>query len=488
MPVCPACHADLPETFRDGAEPLTQCPFCGVGLHVVEHEEPPLEAPGMVEPAAATLPPLPPQSSIEVIEDAPDRLVIHLPPGGAGAKGLGCFALFWNGFMCLFTPPWFLAGNQGAPLLFLVPFLTLFWAIGLGLAYFWLRMKYTRTYLLVEPERIVIQTQWLGRRKMDEAALTKTSRARLVESYSVNDVPVHAIHVVGEGRTIKFGTYLSEPEKQWVCDAIHRFLGPTEEPPSGAIPRFCWSCGAALDAAAMARTGRSGGNVCPHCGETLPAEAVAPLAAPLPIPEVTPAEIPPESGIHILRDDVERLEFWLPLVPAGKISRAVVLIAGLVGLIWTGATVASLVQEALRGPGQAGGGFWVFEMLFQLLFVIPGLGLMGVACAVRFARITVRIAPDWLTVRYHWGPFGGGRKLPTSAIDAVRLVPNSELGERKPNRPSSLLPAPDELLIATVHSGQAFLPLTTFHGRETAQAVAGLVQTRLKSLGVRCSP
>lgn len=483
MPVCPACHADLQGTFRDPAEAPAKCPFCGVGLHLVESAEPPLEAPGTVEPDAATLPPLPPKSHIEVIEDSPDRLIVHIPPGGTSTKGLGCFALFWNGFMCLFTPAWFLAGNHGAPWFFLVPFLSLFWAIGLGMAYFWLRMKYTRTYLLVEPERIVVQTQCLGRKKFDEAALTETSRARLVESYSVNDVPVHAIHVAGEGRTVKFGTQLSEPEKQWLCDAINRYLSPLQEPQAGDVPKFCWSCGGALDPAPMPRAGQAAG-VCPHCGAVLQPTASPPAAA-IPIPQVTPAGVPPEIGIRIIRDDVARLEFWLPLIPAGRVSRSVALIAGLVGLIWTGVATALLVQGMFGGPGAGGGAVWMFELLFPFLFVIPGLAMVGMACAVRFGRITIRIDPDWLNVRYHWGPFGVGRKLATPAIDAVRLSPNSELGDRKQNRPSSALPAPDDLLIATVHSGQAYLPLTTFHGREAAQVAAGLVQTRLESWGVR---
>ncbi len=484
MPVCPACHADLEGTFRDPAEAPSQCPFCGVGLHLAETPEVPREASAEADRTPLSLPALPAKSRIEVIEEAPDRLVVHIPPGGESTKGLGGFVLFWNGFMCVFTPPWFLVGNQGPPWFFLVPFLSLFWAIGLGMAYFWLRMKYTRTYLLVEPQRIVIQTQWLGRKKFDEAALTETSRARLVESYSVNDVPVHAVHVAAEGRTVKFGTHLSEPEKQWLCDAINRFLGPAEGTPSGAVPRFCWSCGGPLEAPEGTQVGHSAEQVCPHCGASLPAVLAAP-AATIPVPAVTPDELPLDSGVHIVRDDVDRLEFWLPLIPSGTIRRAIAVSAGLVGLLWTGAAGGVFVQQVLRGPGPGGGAFWVFELMFPFLFVIPGLALLGVAWAVRYGRITVRIDPDWLTVRYHGGPFGMGRKLATPAIDAVRLSPNSELGDRRQNRPSSALPAPDDLLIATVHSGKAFLPLTTFHSREVAQVVAGLVQTRLESLGVR---
>ena len=50
-------------------------------------------------------PPL--KSSVQVVSADDARLVIHIPPGGQNSKFLGFFALLWNGFMCVFTPPWY---------------------------------------------------------------------------------------------------------------------------------------------------------------------------------------------------------------------------------------------------------------------------------------------------------------------------------------------------------------------------------------------
>lgn len=492
MPLCPACHADLKGSpaLTKGQRPV--CPFCGVELHLADNDsevhDDEAEELGQVD-ASAPETPLPPKSRLEVVDHSADRLVVHIPPGSDGAKGLGCMALFWNGFMCLFTPPWFFAigQGQGPPLLFIIPFLLLFWTIGLGMAWFWVRMKHTRTYLLVEPGRVVLQTQRFGRKWLQEGQLTEHSEAHLVESYRVNDVPVHAVHVPVEGRIIRFGTSLTEPEKSWLVEAINRQLGKPETAP-GVAPRFCWSCGGELPEAGPAVDGSPtiSSQSCPNCGTAI--RLIETTSGPPPahpaVPRILPSDIPSDSLLRIELDNGERLRFFVPLFPPGRFRTIASVVTGMVGGVWLAVAAVQLGQEIARGPGQNPWPFWIVELVFTALFGLPAVMLAGVSLFIRRGRITTDVAPDWLRVRYHWGPLGMTKRLETGAIDAVRLRSEVDLHDGQPRRPSR--PATDAgVLVATVHSGDALLPLTSFHDLDVARLVAGLVQTRLEALGVR---
>src|SRR5579872_1935932 len=211
---CPNCGAEIsPE--RMATEGRSECPFCEADLSAVAPPAPPVGAgPGT---SAGTddlpdnpgselrrLPALPSKSKINVVESTGERLVFYIAGGGKNAAALGCFALAWCGFMCVFTPGigvgMFQAGQNGLPLAFLIAFLALFWAVGLGMAYFWVRMKYERTFLLVERDRIVVQRVLFSRKRTDETLLSPESRAGLVESYQQNEQPVYRVEIQGRDR------------------------------------------------------------------------------------------------------------------------------------------------------------------------------------------------------------------------------------------------------------------------------------------------
>ena len=475
MPICPACHADLDDP-ASAASRVTECPFCGTSLYRAEPAEADAitgTAPAGQEPKAIAAPP--PKSRIEVVEKSLEQFAVHIPPGGANTAGLGCFALAWNGFMCVFTPPWFLGFGEGdgPPLYFLVPFLLLFWAIGLGMAYAWARMRFTRTYFLLEPERLVIQTQRFGKKHLEEAPLLKESRARLVESYQMNDVPVHRIDIQAEGHVFRFGTRLSEDEKEWLSQSINRFLGRDRQDVATEAPRFCWSCGASLDEVDI-----DSSNACPNCGETIERirRNLEGHERVVSIPRFPRSGLPPESTIRVVTDGPDELHFTLPLLPDGKVRRWISVVLTIVGSVWVAVSGAFLLQVAFP-PGRPLD--W-FKLLFRLFPFVPGLLVLVVGLSIRRARITVRLTPDWLKVRYHLGPFGKGKSLSTPAIEAVRLRVHSELHGTGQN---AGLPLSDESVLASVHIGERSVPLTTLHGREEAALVAGLVKERLQKYG-----
>src|SRR5215475_10343677 len=111
---CPKCGAgispDLVET--DGR---TECPFCEADLSILGLLPQPadvaegaqLSTEDLTENSGSVLrklPALPSKSRINVVESTNNRLVFYIAGGGKTATAIGCFALAWCGFMCIFTP------------------------------------------------------------------------------------------------------------------------------------------------------------------------------------------------------------------------------------------------------------------------------------------------------------------------------------------------------------------------------------------------
>ncbi|HTI51781.1 MAG TPA: hypothetical protein VL475_12540, partial [Planctomycetaceae bacterium] len=237
---CPACHAEIePDLVERTGQAV--CPFCGADLSQLAlpastiGDEPveTFDAGGPPPTGEVTreLVPAPTGSRIRIVESTAERLVLFIPAGGKNSGGLGCFALIWNLFMGVFTTLWIFGTVRGVkqdappPLLVIVPFFGLFWAIGLGMAWFWLKARFERTFLLLDHERIVVQRVLFGRKRLEETILGTASRAALVESYQQNERPVDRVEVTGAGGAAKFGTVLSDEEKDWLVDRINEFLG-----------------------------------------------------------------------------------------------------------------------------------------------------------------------------------------------------------------------------------------------------------------------
>lgn len=437
---CPNCRAslDFDQLARRGA---TDCPFCGEPLperflaSESGAQESPLSNAASIAPTAITE--IVPKSKVSVVEAGDDRQVIYIPPGGKQSRSLGCFAVFWNGFMAVFTGFWVVAGKD-APWFVLVIFLGAFWAIGIAMLIFWIRMRFTRTYLLLERERIAIQRILFGRKSVTETFLGPDSKAELVEAYSQNDTPVYSVVVNGTNRNAKFGTALSQEEKLWFVETINGFLGVVKPGGPDAEP------------ATVERVG---------------------------FEDVSAGELASDSEVTVHNDDRDHLQFSLPVVPPGRTRTLVPLFCVGFSVFWIG-TTGSAAFAALGDKMDFVD--WI-GLVIAGLATLPGLIPVAVALFVLQGKTNVDITPQEVGCRWGLGKIGYRHALPTSQVTEVLVtVPMAEKYARSGSR---RVRRPNDVKVCMLFAGARMLPLTTFHKLRTAKEVAGLARGQLHRMG-----
>ncbi len=430
-------------------------------------------------------PPQPAAGIIHVHDAGPDRLVLDIPPG-KHAGGLGCFAILWNGFMVVFTSVFALAGAQAkgkndAPVWLFVVFVSVFWLVGFGLIYAWLKLRFERCFLLVDRERAVLRKMFLGRQRQTELPLEALSRAQLTESYKQNDVPVYRVTVTGAGgNTLHFGTSLAQPEKDWCVDAINALLQPAEQTvpavERATQPLVCDACGATIPDDAF--RSHEGLVICPQCEhEQVVAETATSTL--LEQNESLPDELP--GVVTVLEDSPERLGLRLRLSEYAAATWFI----GLFGLGFAAFWYSFILNDFSRhfravAAGAPGGAFDWFGLIFLIPFLIGGLMPLGLSLLVVGGRLTTWIDRELVKVRLHVGPFGKTWTLPTAEITAVRLIDSSEMPSRMGNprvaggnprvRGSSEISK-----AAGIFAGTKFLSMTALHQPLTARFVVAKV-------------
>jgi uncharacterized protein YbaR (Trm112 family) len=495
---CPKCRAAInPDLVDDSGR--VECPFCGNDWSLLDQPVAPAEpfAPGAIpgdvpdrsQGLSQAVAPLPPASQIKVVEEDHDRLVIYIAGGGKTATGLGCFATMWNGFMVIFTPLMFI---QEGWRLDLVAFLGLFWAIGLGIAFIWMKMKYERTFLLLDRDRLVIQRVLFNRKWVQETALAAGSRAVLDSSYQQNDEPVYHIEVQGKSRAAKFGTALSNEEKDWLVDRINDFLfvtpvavasaaapiGGMSAPGAAAtaiVPQSCRKCGAPLTGAVV-----NGALTCTHCGDVYRIEVLLPgrMLEDDRIERLEPAGLPADSPIHVDEDSPGVLILTYPATADTPLRWVLPLILLPISLAWFGGAFA-IFGKAWQAPLLLEN---IFFVLFSIPFLLAGMIPLGIALVAMRGRTTVRLTGQSLTCRWHIGKFGRSTSVATPAIDRVRIANFANVGQnpRVKNRTRSRTV---EWECCMVHAGSQKMLLTILQQEALARQVAALVRTRLEDMG-----
>jgi len=472
---CPNCqaeiHADLVETTG-----RAECPFCAADLSgqglpecaqagtASDNLDDTFDESGQ---ATQGLPPVPDKSRIKVIEANSNRLVIYIPGGGKQTAGTGCFAAAWLGFMCLFTPPWvfgmFQKGNDAPPLYFIIPFLGLFWAIGLGMAFLWLKMKYQRSFLLLQRDRLVLQKVLFNRKSVTETPLTPESRAELVESYQQNDVPVYRIEVQGQTRPAKFGIPLSDPEKDWLVDRINEFLDVV-------TVRVVTSAGSET-------VDQPDGSA----GEPAP-DAIADKC----YERLTPATLPADSRIAIDEDSAEGLQFHYLAVGHAGLRWVVPIVTIPFSLVWYGFLFA-FIGMAWQMPA---GGMSVVFTLFAIPFLIVGLFPLGIGLLAFRGHTTVRLTRETLSCRWHVANLGRSKRVGTSAIDDIRVENAISAAGQNPRIRGAKTAgkAAPNLAICLVRAGSRKILLAILQEEQIHWQVASLLRTRLQDMGHTLKP
>ena len=287
----------------------------------------------------------------------------EVPPSGRSG-GLMFFAILWNGFILLFTAVFGSAMLGGklegdAPGWLAIPFLIPFWGVGIGLAYAVARIKFARHLVVVDSREVVLVRSLFGRAKRRALAREGLEAIEKREFYRQNYRPVHGVEVRGRGGKLRFGTALTEEEKDWLVADIRRTVWPT-------------------GAAAAAPS---------------PAVAAAPAG-----PPVAPPPAAPDAP------------FTVELPPARGAGRW----AGLaVGLLVSGGFVAIGVF-ALRDAGFFRHAWLAFNSLFLLALCAAAVQ------ALRNHGVTIRVTADRGEIRIQRmkGPrVIGERRLPRAGVE-----------------------------------------------------------------------
>ena len=416
--------------------------------------------------------PLPPDSKIEVIESGSDRLVVYVPPGGKKSLGLLIFGTLWSLITAsitgvfLFNMPEF----EILPLLFM----SLFWIVGLVMLTIGVRMRFTRLHILLDRDRLAIQRTLFGRKSLAETQLTPESRARLVESYQENDVPVYRVDVEGSNRTAKFGTSLSREEKRWFVATINEFLGVEggDDENSPSVPVECPDCGADFEAGDVAFDGNWNCSTCGSAGKIDTRDDLDPDGQPVvaPTEEVDPALLPGNDPVVVDETSFDHLRFHLDLLPRGGVRTFIGIVGSVFCLIWFGTAGTSLFST-LGGDDEFGK---LVSIVIAAFVMLGGLMPLLITTALLRGRITVDLNEERLLCRWHLGPLGIKRKLATGSITRLGVGAGfSSSGQSGGTKKACL-----------VGSQTTLLPLTTFHEISVAKTVAGLVRYQLRQMGV----
>ena len=478
---CPACRASLEPDEIDRTR--RECPLCSASLADVDLSD----VEDQLGDADDTIAGHPRSvehqnteattdaaSQVEIIERSAERLVAHLPPTSAGSGGIGCFAVMWNGFMAVFSAImlsefW----NARHIELFLILFLGVFWLVGIILLIAWIRMRFTRLYLLLEKDRLVIQRKLIGTSNR-ELPLTSVSKATLEESYAVNNVPVYAVTVHGEGRNESFGTGLPSDDKEFLAREINAFLGvkPESLTPS-KDDEVCAYCGTNLGSRDTAIT-ESTGKLCEVC--RLKSEQSQSGQVWLPLRAGGTEDLP--ENLEVDESHPDQVLIRYPLLPNRTSIKAFLFISVVASLAFGGYLAVEILRVLRQGD-------WVFAAIFSVIGIAKLIGIAVINLILIGGRIQIEISTDAIRMRWGWGPFCFKKLILPETITACQIVRSlpSQI-----NKGDTRRAAASPVGFAAIKVDDAAYPLVTFHGIEYGQKVIRLVRTYLKQVTGRELP
>jgi hypothetical protein len=181
-----------------------------------------------------TLPAAIPQTSAGLVRHKPkgsrvrlsrtgERLVVEIPPAGWGAAlGLGMFALFWNGFLVIWTSGALAGAIQTGFWLF--PLFSIpFWAIGVSMVLGVVLAIAGTNYLYIDRQSFQIGWTCLGFQQQHQGQTSDLERV-VLDTSTTSDGNLFNF-VLWEGvKKRTFGTGLTELEKQWLVAEVSSFL------------------------------------------------------------------------------------------------------------------------------------------------------------------------------------------------------------------------------------------------------------------------
>jgi|GEM_PF-1365537 len=156
----------------------------------------------------------------------------ELPPSGKSA-GLLAFASLWLAFVTFWTFGALIAASStNDPQSWLFPAFSIpFWAVGLWMLYYGLRTKFAKHLFLIEAREIIMVRSLFGRKKRKALQRASLKWVQKKEFSQQNYTPVYGVEIRGEDGKLRFGTSLSEDEKDWLVADMKRVLWPPDPTP-----------------------------------------------------------------------------------------------------------------------------------------------------------------------------------------------------------------------------------------------------------------
>ena len=106
-------------------------------------------------------------------------------------------------------------------------FIMLFFVIvGIGLAWSAVMTHYASHHLSLTPARVRLRREIFGHGKVHELESPNIVNVQKKEFYQKNYRPVFGILIESSTGKIRFGTALTDAEKDWLCGEVWKFLRP----------------------------------------------------------------------------------------------------------------------------------------------------------------------------------------------------------------------------------------------------------------------
>lgn len=409
---------------------------------------------------------LPRGSRIEVFTDADDRLVVYLA-AGRSFGGVGCFAF---AFLLLMLPVLVVVVFQAIQgnLRFQLNWQDLLKASkaiafcfgGLLFVVVALRSRFERTILFLDSESAYLQRTLFGWKRIESILLSPSSHADLEEAQNFKDLVIYRVIIAGLDRQLTFAEGLLHSEKEWLVDCVNQHLaqhvGDVED--SASIDVVDSANQRLSDAASRNRLRRR-----------------LPLVVPL-----RPEQLPAQTRIRMESADPDNLRFSFAAV-TDRTTRFLLPICMVPpGLIFVVFSLIALVVAALKPnePQSLG------ALLAAVAAMFAGLPPILLSSYILIGRNSVELTQEKLSCRWHLGPLGFSRSLPTSSVTAVTF----EFGVAFPRDPRATNPEPLPFTThgrtCVAHGDGRRLFLSILQPTEISRQVAGLLICRLHELGV----
>lgn len=221
--LCPQCST---RQVLGPGEPVVTCNNCGFRASRTEWSMRNFNTDGANDhPADPDRPPANTKIVRRILDD--NTIAWEVPPSGKSA-GLLFFAILWTGFVAVWTGmAIFGPGLSGEPGGIAFPLFSLpFWAVGIGMLYFGLRAKYAVHLFLIDSKEFIMVRSFFNRTTRKTLQRDQLKWVQKKEFYQQNYTPVYGIEIRGEDGKVRFGTTLSEEEKDWLVADMQRVLWP----------------------------------------------------------------------------------------------------------------------------------------------------------------------------------------------------------------------------------------------------------------------